>query len=180
MDAFSFPSSTVTEAGTAVTWLVPTHRGEGYPPRRTGGLQHAAAALCCVPSDCRHKGRRNRNGNCSCKLFYPNKCSMELFVLMWHKATTPPLLSAGCRTEVESLRIEGKVEVSYKATYCSLEWVQMFTGFIWEIMQPPQTLNKGILLNNLKNHSFLLLCLFVNFTKSAYWKHHFNNFKHLY
>lgn len=88
MDAFSFPSSTVTEAGTAVTWLVPTHRGEGYPPRRTGGLQHAAAALCCVPSDCRHKGRRNRNGNCSCKLFYPNKCSMELFVLMWHKATT--------------------------------------------------------------------------------------------
>lgn len=30
----------------------------------------------------------NRNGNCSCKLFYPNKCSMELFVLMRHKATT--------------------------------------------------------------------------------------------
>lgn len=60
MDAFSFPSSTVTEAGTAVTWLVPTHRGEGYPPRRTGGLQHAAAALCRVPSDCRHKGRQQK------------------------------------------------------------------------------------------------------------------------
>lgn len=33
MEAISFPSSTVTEAGTAVTRSVLTHRAEGHPPR---------------------------------------------------------------------------------------------------------------------------------------------------
>lgn len=65
---------------------------------------------------------------------------MEPFVPMWHKATT----TAECRLQnrMESLwRRQGAAFL--RARYFSLELIQMFTGFIWEIIQPPQSLNQS-------------------------------------
>lgn len=65
---------------------------------------------------------------------------MEPFVPVWHKATT----TAECRLQnrMESLwRRQGAAFL--RARYFSLELIQMFTGFIWEIIQPPQSLNQS-------------------------------------
>jgi len=66
-DAIRFPSSTVTEPGTAVTrWVLLLTQVRSPYQWRTDGLQYASATFSLVPFNCLYEGKCKRNGICSC------------------------------------------------------------------------------------------------------------------